>query len=108
VFTALALLGLARSGADTDTGGLFRKGVFTMLSAHTGTGFGVNRGPVPSWVVRARMRAGDGGVQVGDQVRAACVPMTAAIVVGIAAGGEVRLSLLDAGPEKLPAAVRSC
>ncbi len=43
-FTAMALFGLARSGAYTDTGGLFRKGFFTMLSAHTGTGFGVTNG----------------------------------------------------------------
>lgn len=54
-FTALALFGLARSGAHTDTGGLFRKGVFTMLSAHTGTGFGVNAGGlfVTDWGVLA-------------------------------------------------------
>jgi trk system potassium uptake protein len=43
-FGALALFGLATSGAYTGTAGLFRKGFFTVLSAHTGTGFGVNSG----------------------------------------------------------------
>lgn len=42
--TALALYGLGRSGAYTDTAGLFRKGFFTMLSAHSGTGYGVTSG----------------------------------------------------------------
>lgn len=41
VITTVALVGLASSGPlDTPTG-LFRKGVFTVLSAHTGTGFAV-------------------------------------------------------------------
>jgi trk system potassium uptake protein TrkH len=55
VLTVLALLGLARAGAFSDTGGLFRKGVFTVLSAHTGTGFGVNDGAlfVTDWGVLA-------------------------------------------------------
>jgi trk system potassium uptake protein TrkH len=43
-FTTLAFYGLTRSGAYTDTGGLFRKGFFTLLSAHSGTGYGVNSG----------------------------------------------------------------
>lgn len=43
-FTGIALFGLAASGAYTEPGGLFRKGFFTMLSAHTGTGFGVTSG----------------------------------------------------------------
>lgn len=37
----VTVLGLARTGTYTDTGGLFRKGVFTVISAHTGTGFTV-------------------------------------------------------------------
>ncbi|MEX1162655.1 MAG: potassium transporter TrkG [Nitriliruptor sp.] len=41
---ALALFGLARSGAYSETVGLFRKGFFTILSAHTGTGFAVTGG----------------------------------------------------------------
>ncbi|MBW3658922.1 MAG: TrkH family potassium uptake protein [Actinobacteria bacterium] len=40
--TLLVLIGLGRSGAYTDAGALFRKGVFTAVSAHTGTGFAVN------------------------------------------------------------------
>jgi trk system potassium uptake protein len=41
VLSAVALLGLARFGAYTEAGPLFRTGFFTMLSAHTGTGFSV-------------------------------------------------------------------
>jgi trk system potassium uptake protein TrkH len=44
--TALGLYGLATSGAYASTGGLFRKGFFTVLSAHTGTGFAVAGGDV--------------------------------------------------------------
>lgn len=36
------LVGLARAGTFTETGALFRKGVFTIISAHSGTGFAVN------------------------------------------------------------------
>lgn len=43
-FSAVALYGLATSGAYTETSGLFRKGFFTLLSAHTGTGYGVSSG----------------------------------------------------------------
>lgn len=43
-FTTLALYGLARSGTYTEIGHLFRKGFFTLLSAHSGTGYGVNSG----------------------------------------------------------------
>jgi trk system potassium uptake protein TrkH len=39
---AVTVIGLGRSGAFTDADGLFRKGVFTAVSAHTGTGFSVN------------------------------------------------------------------
>lgn len=39
--TVLIVLGLARAGTYTDAMGLYRKGVFTMVSAHTGTGFTV-------------------------------------------------------------------
>ena len=42
--TLLALYGLASSGAYTGTGGLFRKGFFTVVSAHSGTGFAVTSG----------------------------------------------------------------
>ncbi len=38
----LTLLGLARAGTFDQPAALFRKGVFTTLSAHSGTGFGVN------------------------------------------------------------------
>lgn len=41
ILTALVLIGLGRSGAYTELGALFRKGVFTTISAHTGTGFAV-------------------------------------------------------------------
>ena len=53
--TALALLGLARSGALTDHDGLFRRGVFTVISAHSGTGFAVSQGRllVTDWGVLA-------------------------------------------------------
>lgn len=40
--TALCMLGLGRSGAFTDAGPMLRKGFFTIVSAHTGTGFAVN------------------------------------------------------------------
>ena len=40
--TVLCLVGLARAGAFEAPMGLLRKGVFTMVSAHTGTGFAVN------------------------------------------------------------------
>ena len=43
-FTAVALYGLAHTGAYTHLGGLLRKGFFTLLSAHSGTGFGVTSG----------------------------------------------------------------
>lgn len=42
IATTLILLGLARAGAFTDIGPLFRKGVFSAVSAHTSTGFTVN------------------------------------------------------------------
>lgn len=41
VITTVALVGLASSGALDTVSGLFRKGVFTVVSAHTGTGFAV-------------------------------------------------------------------
>ncbi len=40
--TFVVMLGLGRSGAFTDAGPMFRKGFFTIVSAHTGTGFAVN------------------------------------------------------------------
>ncbi|GGI08917.1 TrkH family potassium uptake protein [Egicoccus halophilus] len=54
-FSVLALYGLARAGTYTGTAGLFRKGFFTMLSAHSGTGFAVNAGTlyVTDWGVLA-------------------------------------------------------
>ncbi len=42
LITVLVYLGLARSGAYLSPVALFRKGFFTMVSAHTGTGFAVN------------------------------------------------------------------
>lgn len=38
----VACVGLARAGTLTDPVGLLRKGVFTVVSAHSGTGFAVN------------------------------------------------------------------
>lgn len=40
--TLVTLLGLARAGSYTSPMALFRKGVFTTVSAHTGTGFAVS------------------------------------------------------------------
>ncbi|MGH3441225.1 MAG: TrkH family potassium uptake protein [Nitriliruptorales bacterium] len=40
---ALGLIGLARAGTFTSAGPLFRKGVFTLMSAQTTTGFQVNQ-----------------------------------------------------------------
>lgn len=42
IVTALLLLGLARAGTFTDAQSLLRKGVFSIVSAHTSTGFTVN------------------------------------------------------------------
>jgi trk system potassium uptake protein len=42
--SALAMVGLALLGAYRSGGGLFRKGFFTVLSAHSGTGFAVTDG----------------------------------------------------------------
>lgn len=42
--TAIAVFGLAAAGAYGDATGLFRKGVFTVVSAHSGTGFAVTDG----------------------------------------------------------------
>ena len=49
--TSVLLLGLARAGTFTDVGPLFRKGVFSVISAHTSTGFTVNasRAFVSDW-----------------------------------------------------------
>jgi trk system potassium uptake protein len=44
--TALAMVGLALAGSYTTSGGLFRKGFFTVLSAHSGTGFAVTGSPL--------------------------------------------------------------
>jgi trk system potassium uptake protein len=44
--TAVAMLGLALAGSYATSGGLFRKGFFTVLSAHSGTGFAVTSGPL--------------------------------------------------------------
>jgi len=40
--TALGIVGLGRAGTFTEPLSLFRKGFFTIISAHTGTGFAVN------------------------------------------------------------------
>lgn len=42
VSVVVCLVGLARAGAFTEPIGLLRKGVFTLVSAHSGTGFAVN------------------------------------------------------------------
>ncbi|MTV27028.1 TrkH family potassium uptake protein [Nitriliruptoraceae bacterium ZYF776] len=54
-FTALAVYGLARAGTFDSVEALLRKGVFTVLSAHSGTGFAVNAGGlyVTDWGVLA-------------------------------------------------------
>jgi trk system potassium uptake protein len=41
---AVAMVGLALAGTYASTGGLFRRGFFTVLSAHSGTGFAVTDG----------------------------------------------------------------
>ncbi len=55
VLGTLTLFGLARSGVQSSAAGLYRKGIFTLLSAHTGTGFAVNAGGliVSDWGVLA-------------------------------------------------------
>jgi trk system potassium uptake protein TrkH len=54
-FSVLAVYGLVRAGTFDTTGGLMRKGLFTLLSAHSGTGFAVNNGTlyVTDWGVLA-------------------------------------------------------
>lgn len=54
-FSLLAVYGLVRAGTFDTTGGLLRKGLFTLLSAHSGTGFAVNQGAlyVTDWGVLA-------------------------------------------------------
>lgn len=42
ITVVVCLVGLGRSGTFTDPTGLLRKGVFTLVSAHSGTGFAVN------------------------------------------------------------------
>jgi trk system potassium uptake protein len=42
--TLVALVGLALAGTHASAGGLFRKGFFTVVSAHSGTGFAVTDG----------------------------------------------------------------
>lgn len=72
--SGLALYGLAASGAYTETSGLFRKGFFTVLSAHSGTGFGVTSGTLmlsdwgrlaPSAIVIAMALGGMAGSTAG-------------------------------------------
>ncbi len=41
ILTTLVYVGLVRAGTYLEAGPLFRKGFFTIMSAHTGTGFGV-------------------------------------------------------------------
>jgi trk system potassium uptake protein len=54
-FLTVALYGLAAAGTYTEVGPLFRKGFFTLISAHTGTGFAVTNGGlfVSDWGVLA-------------------------------------------------------
>lgn len=64
--TLLALVGLAVSGAYADSSALLRKGFFTILSAHTGSGFAVvdgatlvgDWGPVAPFAVVIAMAIG--------------------------------------------------
>lgn len=44
ITAVLVVFGLARAGTFDGVEALFRKGIFTLVSAHTGTGFGVNTG----------------------------------------------------------------
>jgi trk system potassium uptake protein TrkH len=85
VLVAMVLVGLASSGAQTSAGGLYRKGVFTLLSAHTGTGFGVNDGRLfltdwgvlaPAAIVMAMALGGMAGSTAGG-VKALRVGITA-------------------------------
>jgi trk system potassium uptake protein len=85
MLVALVLVGLARSGAQASTGGLYRKGVFALLSAHTGTGFAVNDGGLfvtdwgvlaPAAIVMAMALGGMAGSTAGG-VKALRVGITA-------------------------------
>jgi trk system potassium uptake protein len=97
--TTVALVGLALAGSYSSTGGLFRKGFFTVLSAHSGTGFAVTNGSLfltdwgllaPAAVVIAMGLGGMAGSTAGG---------IKAIRVGLTAKGliqEVRRVLLPA------------
>jgi trk system potassium uptake protein len=72
--SVMALYGLAVSGAQQRPSGLFRKGFFTVVSAHSGTGFGVTDGALllsdwgvlaPSAVVIAMALGGMAGSTAG-------------------------------------------
>lgn len=72
------LVGLARSGALTDPGSLYRKGVFTLVSAHTTTGL---------HVVDGRLLMSDWGLVA-----------PAALVAAMAVGGMAASSAGGIGP----------
>jgi trk system potassium uptake protein len=72
--STMTLYGLAASGAYTEVPGLFRKGFFTVISAHSGTGFGVTSGTLllsdwgvlaPSAIVVAMALGGMAGSTAG-------------------------------------------
>jgi trk system potassium uptake protein len=88
VFTAVALLGLAASGAYTDAEALFRRGFFTVLSAHSGTGFAVTDGTLfltdwgtmaPAAVVTVMALGGMAGSTAGG-IKALRIGLTAKAV----------------------------
>lgn len=88
--TGLAYLGLVRSGTFGEAGSLFRKGFFTIVSAHTGTGFAVNapRLFVTDWGVLAPA-AVVGAMALGGMASSTAGGIKA-IRVGLAAKGLLR------------------
>jgi trk system potassium uptake protein len=87
--TVVAMVALALAGTYTSTGGLFRKGFFTVLSAHSGTGFAVTDGSLflsdwgslaPAAVVIAMALGGMAGSTAGG-IKAIRVGLTAKSLV---------------------------
>jgi trk system potassium uptake protein len=83
--TAVAMVGLALAGSYASAGGLFRRGFFTVLSAHSGTGFAVTDGTrlltdwgalAPAAVVVAMALGGMAGSTAGG-IKAIRVGLTA-------------------------------
>jgi trk system potassium uptake protein len=86
---AIALVGLALAGTYASSGGLFRRGFFTVVSAHSGTGFAVTNGAAfvsdwgamaPAAVVVAMALGGMAGSTAGG-IKALRVGLTARALV---------------------------